>query len=694
MAAGTGPQLPISSAQGLPLGSGALPGLSSTRGFYSKGDSSAPVSPHSPMPGSPSGTGVAWGGTSYSDYQDDDPLSQATLREVFAKIDSNGNGTVSKLELIAAVTRNKDIGDLLGVDGDSLLSDESTFDALHAVFEEMSAGKKAIGFDAFVKYVRKAFSEKTPKTSKLMEIFNLIDADGNGHVSKLELIAAMQSNSAVDQFLTPGVDCSTVMDDESMFERVDALFEAIAGGKKRISYNDFEKYYRKAVFAAAPRPHSSSKRSTTRIFIIGPGFGNQINPKQSQMVERAGYKVKWCFNIPNPEQPNFPVEPYLDQIKAEIDAFQPDVLIAASKGGVYIVGLWYRGYWRGPTLMLNAHPMCTRLPEGMQVVIASGSNDEVYPNTRENLEALMATGSLNRCFLYYTANSGQLQSGQLSRVGDYHNMESLLNHDCLPRLIDSTLCPEGPEVHFMRTWRERLADDRVKAETWLGYTPDQIMRLWETGGNEQTHLVQVTPGTEEYRHVCAAFKALPKETQAYILSPPEVWAKVRPLRVQRVENLLQGDATWRPYYKSICRSLEDQGIEPEPGTHTSWAFHGCDANALESIVNGSVSGFQPLASGTRSATLWGSGTYFARDAKYVADGGFCGPPASDGTRRLLMCLLINGVPCLGDPNHKGVLPFRRKPHRYNCSVDCLASPEVFIVQHTGAAIPAYVITFA
>merc|ERR1712110_1267472 len=97
-----------------------------------------------------------------------------------------------------------------------------------------------------------------------------------------------------------------------------------------------------------------------------------------------------------------------------------------------------------------------------------------------------------------------------------------------------------------------------------------------------------------------------------------------------------------------------------------------------------VSGFQPLAAGTRNATLWGSGTYFARDAQYVAGSRFCDPPAADGTRQMLMCLLMTGMPCLGDPEHKGVLPFRQKPHRYNCAVDSLSSPEIYIIQNPGA----------
>merc|ERR1712050_461326 len=98
---------------------------------------------------------------------------------------------------------------------------------------------------------------------------------------------------------------------------------------------------------------------------------------------------------------------------------------------------------------------------------------------RTELEQLIATGSEGMCFLYYSPNSGLLPSGQLSRVGDSHNMQSLLVHDCLPRLVDATLCPDGPEVHMVRTWRDRLRVDRIEAEGWLGLSPERLRRLWD-----------------------------------------------------------------------------------------------------------------------------------------------------------------------------------------------------------------------
>lgn len=250
---------------------------------------------------------------------------------------------------------------------------------------------------------------------------------------------------------------------------------------------------------------------------------------------------------------------------------------------------------------------------------------------------------------------------------------------------------------MVRTWRERLSEERLDSESWLGYTPDQLRRNWSSHhhkGMDDRKLFDVPCNSEEFQRVAAIFQAAPKEPPSYMLSPHATWDRVQILRLQRIENGMQMDGSTQPYQASLRSSLEDQDVDFEPGVHTCWAFHGTDDDALESIVNDPVAGFQPLVSGSKGATLWGLGTYFAREAKYVADGGFCKQPRADGTRRMLMCLLSTGMPCLGDPQHKGVLPFRQRPHRHHSSVDSLSSPEIYIVQHPGAAHPAYLITFA
>jgi len=434
-------------------------------------------------------------------------------------------------------------------------------------------------------------------------------------------------------------------------------------------------------------------RAHKRVFIIGPGFGAQMNPKQGRMVEQAGYQVHWFHGVPNPEQPGFPVKKFLPLLKAEIDGMRPDVLLCGSKGAVYATALWQAGLWSGPTVMLNAHPSCARLPPNMTVVIAHGANDEVYQRPRAELEQIMQTGAPNSTLLYYTGNSGPMPCGRLTRVGDMHNMESLLHYQTLPRLVDAALSPAGPEISLLESWRDRITDSRLVGEQWLGLTPELLKRFWVSNGQrglDDRKLFDVPRGSPEYEQVMAIFKSQPREPPMYCGQDPGMWYSTLVLKLERVENGQQLDGNAKPNCEALRSSIEEQGLKFEPSVHTRWAFHGTDA--IDSVVHNPMQGFQPLASGSRGSSVWGLGTYFARDAKYVSDGGFC-PPGKAGTRQMLMCLLMTGMPCLGDPGHKGVLPFRQRPHRYNSSVDSLSSPEIFIIQHPGAAYPAYLITF-
>uniref|UniRef100_A0A7S2LU42 Poly [ADP-ribose] polymerase n=1 Tax=Zooxanthella nutricula TaxID=1333877 RepID=A0A7S2LU42_9DINO len=622
------------------------------------------------------------------------------MRALCLKIDADSNGSISELELIEAVRRYPEVAAFVlpGVDPATLMEDERAFDSIDETFERIAAGKQRIRYSDFATHFRRAAAERTSNGEELRELYRRIDADGSGGVSKLELLDAVQRCREVAALVLPDGDAKEVLNDEETFELVKNVFERVAGGKKRFDYADFEAYFRRVEASGAVPFRATSDRASKRVLIIGPGFGRQMNPRQGAMIDEAGFQTQWCWEgLPNPEQPSFDVRPFLPKIKAAIDEFDPDVVACASKGGAYMAGLWAHNLWRGPSLLINAHPSCAKLPEGVPVVVCQGSNDEVYPTPRAKLEEVIATGTPNMVFLYYTANSGKLPTGHLSRIGDQHNMQSILNHDCLPRLIDAALSPGGPELHVVRSWRDRLTEQRLAAEHSLGYSPDLLRKRWASPshrGCDEHKLFEVPRSSEEFAHVAAVFKAQPREKPAYFLSPPETWERVRILKVERVENGALHDDCTVPYYRSLRRSIEDQGLEFEPGVHTSWAFHGADADAIDSIVSNPVAGFQPLTSGSRGASLWGSGTYFARDAKYVADGGFCGKPAADGTRRMLMCLLMTGMPCLGDPQHKGVLPFRNRPHRYNCSVDCLSSPEVYITQHSGASHASYLITFA
>lgn len=641
---------------------------------------------------------------------------------IYEVIDSDSRGSVSKLDLLKAIQKCKDINEFLlpGVDCSNASRNEQAFEAVNGVFNNISGGKKRISGQEFVEFFRqkeqdeeiapvgismRSSSDPTGLSDdlriRLHTAFNVMDTNSDGIVSKLDLVTSVRHHSSVASLILPGVDHVHIMKSPCVFDAVDEVFDKISKGKKRIDFNNFVEHFCRKTPVQLPlkvpilqRIPRGLQRSSYRVLIISPGFGREINPRQAALVTQSGFQIQWS-NVPNPEGRGFDMNRHLSTVKSDIDRYRPDLLVSASKGGHYVRSLWNLGLWRGATLMLNAEPSLKELPKGAPIVIAHGGCDELYTRSREDLEQLVSTGSPNMCLLYTSVTSGKVKNG-VSRRGDMHNMESLLTLDCLPRLMDAALS-SLPEMQMMQSWRSMLGDDRLRAEEWLGCSPDDLKRFWQSAdrrGMDSKKLFEVPRGSEEFQRVSAVFRSEPKQPAyySYVATPEQKaqWSHTGIIKIQRVENGPQESGSAQPYYESLKRSIEDQGLAFEPGLHTRWAFHGTPA--VESIISNPIAGFQPLTSGARVGTLWGTGTYFARDAKYVCDAGFANADAG-GTRTMLMCLLSAGMSCIGDPQQSGVLPFRQKPHRYNSSVDSLSSPEVFIMQHPSSSYPAYVITF-
>jgi hypothetical protein len=623
--------------------------------------------------------------------------------KIFDMIKDAHHDSISKLDLLKALVKSADIANFVlpGVSCCHVWNDTCAFDAVNMFFNVIAHGRKRIGKKDFVShFVKKSEpAEPDPSTTQamadIMAAFKKMDKDGDGAISKLDMIVAAQTEPSISSLILPG-QFRIVTRSATSFDALDDIFTKMSAGKKRAEYRDFVEYFTTREYATSPRAgillhHAKCNvnRGQKRVLIIAPGFGRELNPRQCSLVTQAGFQIQWV-NVPNPETPGFLVGQYLGQVKASIDQFRPDLLACASKGGHYVIALWQTGLWRGATLMLNAHPSLRQLPPNAPIVIAHGSNDELYPRTRADLEQLIQTGSPNMCFLYLTVDSGKVGGTTSTHTGDKHNMDSLQRLDCLPRLMDAALS-SPPEMHMLWSWRAMLSQSRIAAEEGLGYTLEDLRRFWVSSdrrGLDDEKLHTVPPGTDEFAKVCTIFMAAPSET--WYRQDDSAWRNTRVLKVERIENGLQEVGSAKPYNESLRESIESQGLAFEPLLHNRWAFHGTDA--IESIVNDPMTGFQPLKSGSRLRSLWGSGTYFARDAKYVVDAGFCN--AADGSRRMLMCLLMTGMSCVGDPAHNGILPYRQKPHRYNSSVDCLCMPEVFVMQHPSSAHPAYVITFA
>ena len=128
------------------------------------------------------------------------------------------------------------------------------------------------------------------------------------------------------------------------------------------------------------------------------------------------------------------------------------------------------------------------------------------------------------------------------------------------------------------------------------------------------------------------------------------------------------------------------------GVHSRWLFHGTgSASALDNIVKSPMNGFAPQV-GTRA--IWGYGSYFARDAAYPVNGGFCNECLdAQHNNMIMLCLVECGVPCVGEEHIKNWPRVREEfPLNYSSFVDSASSPEIYVVP--GAqAFPAYIIHF-
>lgn len=537
-------------------------------------------------------------------------------------------------------------------------------------------------------------------------------------------------------------------------------------------------------------------RSQIRVIIIGPGFGLLATPHMIDLVRGAGYQLLELPELPNLEGMNDPqqVQAAVQSLRVQIASFQPHVICAASKGGLYLQHLWRDPNWTTSCVLINAHPNITQLPKSAAVVVTQGSRDDTFkriterntilldttrlrdgvaastrysvlrsagdspglvvqqsiqvpqivaggqiqmhvvpagavlkpdvtifgPNMydssqlgfsrlstmedlanlkvpasisyrhgREDLEDLARTGDPTKTLLYMSTSGISVRPGKqpsFTRLGDGHAApESLCNDDCLPRLIDAAASGK-PEDSLHESWILRQPEERRAGETFLGHDPESFKRFW-TGPENSAGLgcrVPVPLDSDEFFAIQQIFRSSPAD-KAYNFGHD--WEGKKIHRIDRVQAQGQLEAL-DSYFMSVQKSFEAQGSLFVNGVHIRWLFHG--SSAIDSIISDPLNGFKVTLSKT---AMWGAGSYFARDAQYPDDHGFFGEPRADGTKDMLLCLVVTGMSVLGDEAF-AIQPYRHgTQHRYNSFVDSLANPEIFVVNRSCAVLPAYVITY-
>ena len=96
-----------------------------------------------------------------------------------------------------------------------------------------------------------------------------------------------------------------------------------------------------------------------------------------------------------------------------------------------------------------------------------------------------------------------------------------------------------------------------------------------------------------------------------------------------------------------------------------------------------------------SATLYGRGAYFARDASYSARDTYSPPDPTSGNKYMYLARVLTGEFTTGGPNMLTPPPKDpNNPHiSYDSVVDNMQDPQVFVIFQDALVYPDYLIVF-
>jgi hypothetical protein len=132
----------------------------------------------------------------------------------------------------------------------------------------------------------------------------------------------------------------------------------------------------------------------------------------------------------------------------------------------------------------------------------------------------------------------------------------------------------------------------------------------------------------------------------------------------------------------------------------AWVFHACAADAVDNIIAG---GFNRSYAG-KNATVYGPGSYFARDASYSARPTYS-PPDAQGLKRMFLCRLAIGAHTSVPHGYSGKEPPTRDPEallgvgtlKYdttsNGNLDVHGVPEILVAFKDNQAYAEFLVTF-
>ncbi|XP_017550529.1 uncharacterized protein LOC108425948 [Pygocentrus nattereri] len=158
---------------------------------------------------------------------------------------------------------------------------------------------------------------------------------------------------------------------------------------------------------------------------------------------------------------------------------------------------------------------------------------------------------------------------------------------------------------------------------------------------------------------------------------------VQVVKIQRIQNQQQ----WQRY--SVLKETADKKYPYQKNEH--FLYHGTTKENSQKI---NANGFNRSFSGRNGASC-GHGTYFAKEAWYSCQNNYS-TPDEFGLKYVYRARVVTGAVCLGRP---GMMepdpldPYNPRAGLYDCAVNTLMDPFVFVVFCDAAAYPDYLIRF-
>ncbi|XP_029937054.1 protein mono-ADP-ribosyltransferase PARP14 isoform X2 [Myripristis murdjan] len=205
----------------------------------------------------------------------------------------------------------------------------------------------------------------------------------------------------------------------------------------------------------------------------------------------------------------------------------------------------------------------------------------------------------------------------------------------------------------------------------------QPPRTWTRMVNKDMEMIDLAPASGEYKKVEAGFILTSKN----LALPTQQTVEV--VKIQRIQNKY----LWQRY------AVKKQILDKKYPTNKNELnlYHGTTADICHKINS---TGFNRSFCG-RNATVYGNGTYFAKESWYSCQDTYSNPDVS-GLKYMYRARVLVGKPCKGLQGMKEPSPLSASNPQaglHDSAVDDLQKPFIYVVFCDAGAYPEYLISF-